>query len=317
MKILFDTDPGIDDAMALLMLARDPRAELLGITTVFGNAAIERTTANALALCERFGIDVPIARGAAQPLVRPAGDHPEVVHGRDGMGNTATLPAPRKRRAEQQAAPRLISELARRHSGELVLVAVGPLTNLALALRDDPQLVEHVRKVVVMGGAFGVNGHSGNVSPVAEANSAGDPHAADLVFTSRWDVTIVGLDVTHEVLMDTAYLDALGRDGGEEGAFIREITRHYENFYNARTGGGIFSHDPSAVACALDPGAFTLRSGAVRVVGDGIAAGQTIQSITGRAFPATDWDGLPVQSVCVGVDAARLLAEYRACFVRP
>jgi len=117
--------------------------------------------------------------------------------------------------------------------------------------------------------------------------------------------------------MDTAYLDALGRDGGEEGAFIREITRHYENFYNARTGGGIFSHDPSAVACALDPGAFTLRSGAVRVVGDGIAAGQTIQSITGRAFPATDWDGLPVQSVCVGVDAARLLAEYRACFVRP
>jgi len=315
MKILFDTDPGIDDAMALLMLARDPRAELVGVTTVFGNASIETTTHNALALCERFGLEVPVARGAAQALVRPVGDFPEVVHGRDGMGNTNVLPPARRRGAERQTAPQLISELARRHSGELVLVAVGPLTNLALALRDDPQLIEHVQKVVVMGGAFGVNGHSGNVSPVAEANAASDPHAADLVFTSRWDVIIVGLDVTHEVLMDSAYLDTLGRDGGDEGAFIREITRHYESFYNTRTGGGIYSHDPSAVACALDPGAFTLRSGAVRVVGDGIAAGQTIQSIAGRAFPATDWDGLPVQSVCVGVDAPRLLAEYHACFL--
>jgi inosine-uridine nucleoside N-ribohydrolase len=315
MKILFDTDPGIDDAMALLMLARDPRAELVGITTVFGNAAVDRTTANALALCERFGIAAPVARGASQALYRPSLGFPEEVHGLDAMGNVPLAPA-RVRQVEAQAAPEFICDMARRHSGELVLVAVGPFTNLALALQHDPQLVDHVAKVVVMGGAFGVNGHGGNVSPVAEANIAGDPHAADRVLTAPWPVTIVGLDVTHEVLMDLPYLEALGRDGGAEGAFIRDITVFYERFYRRRTGGGIYSHDASAVACALDPSAFTLRRGAVRVVPDGIAAGQTIQWVEGQHYPATDWQGLPSQSVCVGVDSARLRQEFRACFVR-
>jgi len=315
MKILFDTDPGIDDAMALLMLARDPRAELLGITTVFGNAPIDLTTANALALCERFGIDVPVARGAAQALERPPRGFPELIHGHDGMGNTGLQPA-RVRQAESLAAAQFISQLARRHSGELTLVAVGPLTNLALALQHDPQLVEHVRRVVVMAGAFGTHGHGGNVSPVAEANVASDPHAADLVFAARWPVTIVGLDVTHQVLMSTDYLAALGQDGAEEGAFIWDITRCYESFYNTRTGGGIYSHDASAVACALDASPFELRPGPVRVVTDGIAVGQTIQVRPGQKFPATDWDGIPAQSVCVAVDAPRLLAEFRACFVR-
>ena len=315
MKILFDTDPGIDDAMALLMLARDPRAELLGITTVFGNAPIDLTTTNALALCERFGIDVPVARGAAQALERPLRGFPELIHGHDGMGNTGLQPA-RVRQAERLQAPQFISQLARRHSGELTLVAVGPLTNLALALQHDPQLVEHVRRVVVMAGAFGTHGHSGNVSPVAEANVANDPHAADLVFAARWPVTIVGLDVTHQVLMSTDYLAALGQDGAEEGAFIWGITRCYESFYNTRTGGGIYSHDASAVACALDPSPFTLRPGPVRVATEGIASGQTIQLRPGQKVPATDWDGIPEQSVCVGVDAPRLLAEFRACFVR-
>lgn len=315
MKILFDTDPGIDDAMALLMLARDPRAQLLGITTVFGNAPIDITTANALALCERFDIDVPVARGAGQALARPPRGFPELIHGRDGMGNVGMAPA-QVQQVDTLAAPEFISRMAREHSGELVLVAVGPLTNLGLALQQDPQLVEHVKKVVVMGGAFGMNGHSGNVSPVAEANIFNDPHAADLVFTARWPVTLVGLDVTHEVLMSTDYLAALGRDGAQEGQFIWDITRCYESFYNARTGGGIYSHDASAVACALDPSPFTLRPGPVRVATEGIASGQTIQLRPGQKVPATDWDGIPEQSVCVGVDAARLLAEFRACFVR-
>lgn len=315
MKILFDTDPGIDDAMALLMLARDRRAELVGVSTVFGNASVEQTTANALALCERFGIEVPVARGADKALRLPPSGFPVEVHGADAMGEV-WLPPARRRRSEAQPAHAFISEMARRHSGELVLVAVGPFTNLALALQHDPDLVRHVAKLVVMGGAFGVNGHGGNVSPVAEANVAGDPHAADLVFAAAWPVTIVGLDVTHEVLMDVPYLEALGRDGGAEGAFIRDITAFYERFYRRRTGGGIYSHDASAVACALDPTPFSLRRGAVRVVPDGIAAGQTIQWVEGASYPARDWDGLPAQSVCVGVDAARLRREFRACFVQ-
>jgi purine nucleosidase len=314
MKILFDTDPGIDDAMALLMLARDPRAELVGISTVFGNAPIETTTRNALALCERFGIDVPVSRGAGRPLAKAApAEYPELIHGRDGMGNVGLAPA-RSRQVDELAAPAFISAMARRHAGELTLVAVGPLTNLALALQADPQLVDQVKGVVVMGGAFGINGHGGNVSPVAEANIASDPHAADLVFGAGWPVTIVGLDVTHEVLLGTHYLEALGRDGGEAGAFIWQITRCYEDFYNARTGGGIFSHDASAVACALDPSPFRVRRGPVRVVTEGIAAGQTIQKIAGQRFPVTDWDAAPAQSVCVAVDAERLRREFRACF---
>lgn len=315
MKILFDTDPGIDDAMALLMLARDPRAELVGISTVFGNAPVDTTTANALALCERFGIHAPVARGAAQALVLPPRGFPEDVHGSDGLGHAA-LPAARERQTETQPAAKFISDMARRHSGELTLVAVGPLTNLALALEQDPDLTRHVQRVVVMGGAFGLRGHGGNVTPVAEANIYCDPHAADRVLTADWPVTLVGLDVTHQVLMHTEYLNSLGNHGGIEGQFIRRITHHYEAFYNTRTGGGIYSHDASAVAFALDPSAFALRRGAVRVVTDGIAIGQTIQSPQGQQFGATDWLGHPVQAVCVDVDAPRLLAEFRACFVR-
>ncbi len=313
--VLFDTDPGIDDAMALLMLARDPRAELVGITTVFGNAAVETTTANALALCERFGIAAPVARGAAQALAGAPREFPHWVHGHDGLGDVG-LPRARSRRVDAVPAADFIAATARRHAGTLTIVAVGPLTNLALALQADPQLVDRVERVVVMGGAFGTRGHGGNVSPVAEANIANDPHAADLVFNAPWPVTIVGLDVTHEVLFSTEYLDALGREGGEEGAFVRDITRFYERFYASRTGGGIYSHDASAVACALDPSAFTLRRGVVRVVPDGIAAGQTIQSISGSVFPAAAWQGRPEQTVCVDVDAPRLRAEFRACFVR-
>ncbi len=315
MKILFDTDPGIDDAMALLMLARDPRAELLGISTVFGNGPVDRTTAKALALCERFGIDVPVARGASRALFRISEGFPERVHGRDAMGDIG-MPMAQTRRAEALAGPEFICEMARRHPGEITLVAVGPLTNLALALQHDPQVVEHVKGVVLMGGAFGENGHHGNVSPVAEANIASDPHAADRVLTARWPVTVVGLDVTHEVMLSTEYLDALGREGGVEGAFVREITHFYEAFYRPQTGGGIFSHDASAVACALDATPFDLRRGPVRVVTEGIAAGQTIQRRPGENFSSAAWAEVPAQAVRVGVDAPRVRAEFRACFVR-
>jgi inosine-uridine nucleoside N-ribohydrolase len=312
-RILFDTDPGIDDAMALAMLALDPRAELVGITTVFGNVPIELTTRNALALRELFGIpEVPVARGAARPLVKPAGDFADFVHGANGLGNVE-LPEP-SGALDPRPAAQFIVEMARRHSGELVLVPVGPLTNLALALQLDPELPRHVREVVLMGGAFGTHGHGGNMSPVAEANIFNDPHAADLVATAPWPVTFVGLDVTHEVVMTTGYLDELGARGGPHGTFLRDITRFYEAFYEFRTGGGICCHDATAVACALDASAFTRRPGAVRVVTEGLAAGQTIQSVRGSRFPATDWDARPEQQVCTGVDVARVLADFRRLF---
>jgi purine nucleosidase len=314
-RILFDTDPGIDDAMALLMLARDARAELVGISTVFGNAPVDITTANALALCHRFGIDVPVARGAARPMVSEPRHFPVQIHGHDGLGDVAAHP-PHARAPEAADAASFICDLARRHGSELTLVAVGPLTNLAQALALDPELPRHVQRVVVMGGAFGTLGHGGNVTPVAEANVFCDPHAAAAVFGAAWPVTVVGLDVTHQVLMSTAYLDALGDEGGAEGRYLRDITRTYERFYHHRTGGGIFAHDASAVACALDASRFEVRHGALRVVTEGLALGQTIQSRRGLLHSARDWDGLPEQRACVAVDAPGVLADFRACFVR-
>ena len=138
-RILFDTDPGIDDAMALAMLARDPRAELVGITTVFGNGPIEQTTRNALSLRERFGLaEVPVARGAARPLVREPAPFAAHVHGRNGLGDVA-VPDP-VLPLDPRPAARFIVDMVHRHPGELVLVPVGPLTNLAEALRLDPAL---------------------------------------------------------------------------------------------------------------------------------------------------------------------------------
>ena len=314
-RILLDTDPGIDDAIALWMLARDPRAELVGLSTVFGNADVHTTTANALALCHRFGLEVPVARGAAQPLQRPARPFPVEIHGRDGLGDVAPHP-PHGRSAAPSAAAQFICDMARRHEGELTLLAVGPLTNLAQALALDPELPRRVPRVVVMGGAFGTLGHSGNVTPVAEANVYCDPHAADAVFGAPWPVTVVGLDVTHQVLMSTAYLDKLGEDGGEDGLYLRAITRPYERYYRQRTGGGLYAHDASAVACALDPSRFQTRHGALRVVTDGLALGHTIQSQRGHRHAATDWHGLPEQQVCIAVDADGVLADVGACLRR-
>lgn len=302
-RILLDTDPGIDDAMALLMLARDARAELVGISTVFGNAPVEVTTANALALCHRFGIDVPVARGAARPLAREPRDFPRRIHGHDGLGDAHARPRHDRVPAALPAA-RFIADMARRHGGELTLVAVGPLTNLAQALALDPELPRRVQRVVLMGGAFGTRGHAGNATPLAEANIYCDPHAAAVVFAADWPLTVVGLDVTHQVLMDTAYLDALGDAGGAEGRFLRDITRPYERFYRQCTGGGIYAHDASAVACALDASRFELRQGALQVVTDGPALGQTL--FAGPGAPRA----------CVAVDAAGVLADFRACFVR-
>ena len=313
-RILFDTDPGIDDAMALLMLARDARAELMGISTVFGNASVDTTTANALALCQRFGIDVPVARGAARPLRREPRHFPVHIHGHDGLGDVAPHP-PHERQPAPADAARFICDMARRHDGELTLVAVGPLTNLAQALALDPALPRHVRRVVVMGGAFGTLGHGGNVTPVAEANVYCDPHAAAVVFGAAWPLTVVGLDVTHQVLMSSGYLDALGAEGGAEGRYLRAITRSYERFHQQRTGGGIYAHDASAVACALDASRFRVQHGALRVATDGLALGQTIQSRPGQHPAASDCNGLTEQQVCVAVDAAGVLADFRGCFV--
>jgi len=318
LKVIFDTDPGIDDAMALYVLARHPGFELQAVTTVFGNASVDVTTRNAQALCAKFGIEAPVARGAADPLQpNPALKFSTHVHGDDALGGAAGLLPEARRPLDARPAHELICERINAEPGEITLIAVGPLSNLALALQHDPGITAKVKQVIVMGGAFGLHGHGGNVTPVAEANISSDPLAADLVLGAAWPVVIVGLDVTQQILMDEAYLSSLQGRGAGAGDFFWQATRAYQDFYQERTGfGGIYSHDASAVIYAIAPSAFTLREGPVRVVLDGLARGQTIQD-TRKPLglgQLTPWSQAAAQQVCVDVDASRVLDIFLKLF---
>jgi inosine-uridine nucleoside N-ribohydrolase len=313
-KVILDTDPGIDDAMALLFLHYLPGIELLGVTSTFGNHVIDVTTRNALYLVERFKIGVPVAKGVGKPLVGEYGPPPVFVHGQNGLGDVpipdqvATKPDPRP-------APKFIIDTVRAHPGEVTLVAVGAMTNLAVALRDDPEIAGLVKEVVIMGGAFGYFGSLGNVTPASEANIHDDPVAADEVFGAKWHVTAVGLDVTQRVEMPQDYLRALAQEAGEVGKFIWDITRFYENFYRSIGVPNIYVHDASAVAYLADPSLFKTRSGAIRVVTEGLAIGQTIQKPDNRKFPPGEWDDHPSQAICVDVEAEKLRQLYRRTII--
>ncbi len=307
-KVIFDTDPGIDDAMALLFLANAPGIEIVGVTTGFGNGTVETTTRNALYLCDVFGIDAPVAEGAARPLVGDPMPPPTNCHGHDALGDLPTPPHT-TRTPHDLPADEFIVRMAHRFPHQITVVTVARLTNLALALRRDPTIAGLIKEVIVMGGAFGRHGHSGNMTPVAETNIHGDPLAADEILGADWLVTLVGLDVTQETIMPAATLAKLGQEGGAAGRFIAEIADFYLAFHRAYDGiDGLFIHDASAVACLIDPSLFVTRSGPVRVVCDGIAVGQTIQSrVGGKRVPPAPWRNRPSQKVCIGVDADRLL----------
>jgi inosine-uridine nucleoside N-ribohydrolase len=283
---------------------------LLGLTSVFGNATIETTTHNARFLAGRFAPGVPVARGAAAPLERAAPQPLAWIHGDNGLGNIVLGDSPAAP-LDPRPAHRFIIDSVRAHPGEVTLLAVGPLTNLALALADDPQIAPLVKQVVVMGGAFGTEGVLGNVTPAAEANILGDPDAADIVFGAPWPVAIVGLDVTQRTIMSQEYLASIRDRGGAAGQFIWDVSRHYEAFHQQSAQlKGIYVHDSSAVAYVLAPHLYTTRSGPVRVLTEGIAVGQTILKPSTMPVPAPAWDSRPACKACVGVDAAGMLALY-------
>jgi inosine-uridine nucleoside N-ribohydrolase len=259
-----------------------------------------------LRLVELLGRDLPVARGADRPLVIPKAPPPDFVHGADGLGNIGA-PPPRGRAIEASAAE-LIVTTARRLPGEVTLVAVGRLTNLALALALEPRLPELVSEVVLMGGSAYAGG---NVTPVAEANVWGDPHAADIVFGAPWRVTMVGLDVTTRMRLQDDRLVRMAAKDERVGGFVYRISRFYKQFHEA-TGvtGGFYVHDPSAVAYVLDPSLFTTDKAQVRVVTEGIAIGETIAASGSRAerWPASR--GRPEVTVCRDVDGERLLRLF-------
>lgn len=309
-QVIFDTDVGIDDAMALLFLHFSPQVDIRAITTGFGNASLENTTRNALHIKERFGIAAPVFKGAGISSGPRVGEgYPDFVHGKNGLGDIVFSDPGIE--ADVMIAAEAIVNLARENPGELSLVAVGRMTNVAAALELCQELPTLLKEVVVMGGAFGFNGHYGNVSPVAEANIAGDPRAADNVFTSGLPVTIVGLDVTKEVSATAEFFNSLEAAAGEAGVFINDIARFYLDFHEKVTGARSCPvHDSSAVAYLLQPELFTTRSVSVRVVTEGIALGQTTHREPGESYAVADWDELPMVNICTGVDADGLLNLY-------
>ncbi|MEO1060369.1 MAG: nucleoside hydrolase [Actinomycetota bacterium] len=305
-QVLIDTDPGVDDAMAILMAFASPELEVVGLTTIFGNAATDVTTANAQRLLDVAGRpELPVARGASRPLVTEyLGPVPQ-VHGHNGLGD-APLDEPSSGPTDLDAAD-LMWQLASARPGELTLLALGPLTNLGTALQRHPELADLVAEVVLMGGnALG----PGNATPVAEANVNNDPEAADLVFGAGWDVTMVGLDVTHRVTLGGAALDRILAGDSPGARLLAGAVPLYRGFFEETNGiDGIYVHDPSAVAYLVEPSAFITSAWPIRVETESFSRGKTWPNLgnTDEATPPA-WRDRPLVDVCVDVDATRVRA---------
>jgi purine nucleosidase len=286
-KVILDCDPGIDDAFAIAFGCGHPAIELCGVTTVAGNVGLDRTTANALAVLEFLGRgDVPVAAGSPVPLLRPFSDAHD-VHGETGLG-AASLPEARGRPVAAHAVDFLIERIEA-EPGAVTLVATGPLTNIALAVRHHPPLASQVADFIIMGGSAG----RGNVAPAAEFNIWCDPEAAAIVFAAGWRVTMAGLDVTHQARATAEIRDrmrALGRLGDE---LLLPGLRGYRSVAG---GAGQPVHDVCALALVAAPGLFGCRPAQVEVETQGRwTAGMTVTDFGADAHNAL---------VAMSVDAA-------------
>lgn len=313
-KVIYDTDPGVDDAMALYFALAHPGIEMVGITTTFGNVSVEQAATNALYLTAIAGREIPITQGVATPWVKSGEAPPDFIHGADGLGNLPARVAT-SNQLDPRSSAQFIVDMARAHPGEITLVAVGPLGNLSLALMLEPNLPALLLEVIIMGGTVA---EPGNVSPVAEANIWNDPHAADRVFSTNWKLTMVGLDVTHRVVTELALFKKIA----EHHRHVATDTLHhavafYSTFYSGlhkhlALKPGCFAHDLLAFIYLVSPGLFTLERGCVRVVTEGIAQGQTM--LNRRAYidyPQAGWGKhLPMTDVCMAVNAAGCLELF-------
>ncbi|MEX1080375.1 MAG: nucleoside hydrolase [Homoserinimonas sp.] len=269
-KLLLDCDPGLDDALALVLAHGDPNLELVAVTTVGGNVALENTTRNALELREYLGFTAtPVAAGAAGPLVREARNAAE-VHGAGGLGDVI-LPTAEGPLDGAHAVDLIVNTL-RAAPGEIHLVAVGPMTNIALALRQEPRITEWAASFVIMGGSY----TRGNTTPAAEFNVYADPEAAAEVFAADWNTVMVGLDLTLQAMVT----DTIKQRMRELGTLGRELVVPLATFWNDPQDpnwGGQAVHDVCAVAYVSRPELFTTVPARVEVETDGRwTAGMTV-----------------------------------------
>lgn len=300
-RIILDTDPGIDDALALLLALASPEVEIAAVTTVSGNVNADDTTRNALMLLELTGrADIPVARGSERPLLRSS-EYADYVHGSRGLGYLE-LPPPQAKPVERHAVDVIIDTIMQ-SPGEISLVAIGPLTNVALAVRREPRLVERVREVVIMGGALRV---PGNMTPSAEFNIVVDPHAAHVVFHAGWPVKLVSLDTTMQVEMYRDQVEALAESGSAVTAAIKRMVDFFFEVFAPAYGVRAFHmHDPLCLAAAFQPDLLAWEPAYVDVeLQSSLTLGETVAYINRPDAPA------PNMQVALAVDASRFMQMF-------
>lgn len=254
-KIILDCDPGHDDAIAMILAHGNPEIELLAVTTVVGNQTLEKVTRNALGVARVANIiGVPFAAGCPRPLVREVEIAPD-VHGESGLDGPE-LPEPILKLDSRHAVDLIIETIMSHPPQTVTIVPTAGLTNIAMAARKEPRIVERVKEVVLMGGGY----HVGNWSPVAEFNIKIDPEAAHIVFNEKWPLTMVGLDLTHQALATPEVVEKITQVGTKPAKFVLELLECFGKMYKKAQGFDYPPvHDPCAVAYVIDPKVMTTQ----------------------------------------------------------
>lgn len=247
-KIILDCDPGHDDAVAIMMAAKHPAIELLGITIVAGNQTLEKTTNNALNVCQHLDLDVPVYAGCGIPMVRSRQIIADDIHGETGLDGPVFEPLNRK--AEDKHAVQFIIDTLMNSEGDITLVPTGPLTNIAMAMRMEPRIVDKIQEIVLMGGAYQL----GNVTPAAEFNILADAEAAFVVFTSGRPIVMMGLDLTRQALCYPEIVDRMEKIDNKAAHLFADLMRFFGKTQKQVFGweGGPL-HDPTCIAYLIDP----------------------------------------------------------------
>jgi|TARA_B110000263_G_scaffold245165_1_gene254296 inosine-uridine nucleoside N-ribohydrolase len=303
-KIIIDTDPGIDDTMAIYFALNSNVLDVIGITTVYGNTSNTQGTENALRILEiAKRDDIPVHTGASKPLTTEYLGKGEVVHGKDGQGNS-NLVVPQTKESNLTAVEYLKNQI-NQFPGEITLVPIGPLTNIAQLLIEYPDIDQKIAEIVLMGG----NALSqGNASPAAEANIRNDPEAANTVFSSNTLITMVGLDVTNEVFMDDNTIQEITDSGSKETDHLKIILPHYveflSKFYNKK---GMPIHDSSAIAYLVDKNLFKTISFPIVVETEGISRGKTWMGTSKTEDINDPWANRVNVNICIEVDSEKTI----------
>lgn len=263
-KIIIDTDPGIDDTFTIHQAFANKKLDVIGMTTIFGNVSVEQATRNALWLSEKAVYKTNIIKGASKPLVQKLKKLSSHVHGKEGFGDFTNINP--KGKPDKKSTNQYLSETIRANSGKIILLAIGPLTNLANLLEYDKEIVNHVKKLVIMGGAVYV---PGNVTSYAEANFFHDPHAANKVLGSDWDIDLIPLDVTTKLQLTPDNFSEIIKSSPDIGSFIFRISKFYFNFYSSIYGKRICPmHDSAALIAITNRDIFTFKKLRLSVVLD-------------------------------------------------